>query len=353
MVVHSPFQRSILAALALVLAFSSQSTAKAQGFGSALQFSTGSSPDFVEFADRPAFNFGTGNFTLEFWFSKPNPRLETLVSKRVGCNNTPYWQLVGDTVLTFSIRTNSTTFGFSTGTTVISGGAWHHIAAVREGVTTRLYVDGVAEGSSDATSVVSVSNAASVVFGTGPCDPATLNPSLHFSGAADEVMVWGTARTEAEIRGDRNGMRTGAEPGLLLYWPLNEGGGQVATDASPNGVNGQLGTSTNPDTADPTWITSGAVAQDPSVPSLRPLALDVYPNPVRSVATLAFSLSEPGPYQVLLVDLLGREVLRRNLDGAGGEQAVHISARGLTPGVYLARLRTPDGEATRLVTLAR
>ena len=37
----------------------------AQGYGSALQFDGN---DRVTFAPRDAFNFGTADFTIEFWF---------------------------------------------------------------------------------------------------------------------------------------------------------------------------------------------------------------------------------------------------------------------------------------------
>jgi Concanavalin A-like lectin/glucanases superfamily len=41
---------------------------------------------------------------------------------------------------------------------------------------------------------------------------------------------------------------------LLGYWPLNEGAGQVAVDATGLGHDGGLGSSTGPDGNDPSWI---------------------------------------------------------------------------------------------------
>jgi hypothetical protein len=45
-----------------------------------------------------------------------------------------------------------------------------------------------------------------------------------------------------------------ASPAVLADWTFDEGSGQVATDASGHGNDGQLGASTGSDTADPAWI---------------------------------------------------------------------------------------------------
>jgi Concanavalin A-like lectin/glucanases superfamily len=45
-----------------------------------------------------------------------------------------------------------------------------------------------------------------------------------------------------------------AAPNLLAQWTLDEGAGQVASDASGHGSTGQLGASADPDGADPNWI---------------------------------------------------------------------------------------------------
>jgi hypothetical protein len=45
-----------------------------------------------------------------------------------------------------------------------------------------------------------------------------------------------------------------ADPNILAKWTLDEGAGQVATDASGHGNTGVLGAATDPDVADPGWI---------------------------------------------------------------------------------------------------
>ena len=49
---------------------------------------------------------------------------------------------------------------------------------------------------------------------------------------------------------------TGAEAGLVAYYSLNEGGGQSVLDQTSQGNHGTLGTTSSPDSGDPTWVSS-------------------------------------------------------------------------------------------------
>ena len=61
-----------------------------------------------------------------------------------------------------------------------------------------------------------------------------------FNGLIDEVRIWDTIRTEAEINADMHREISGAEPNLLGYWRFNEGSGETAFDQSPHGYHGSL-----------------------------------------------------------------------------------------------------------------
>lgn len=66
-------------------------------------------------------------------------------------------------------------------------------------------------------------------------------------------------------------------------------------------------------------------------------------NPFRSQTRLAVGLPEPAPVQVVVHDVLGREVARlidRDVDA--GWHAVQWAPRGLASGVYFARMQTGD-----------
>ncbi|MFI1170059.1 LamG-like jellyroll fold domain-containing protein [Streptomyces melanogenes] len=106
---------------------------------------------------------------------------------------------------------------------------WHHWACVFDANTREqvIYRDGVAEDRRTATGVYQGEGLFS--FGS------------HFAGwvpeyaavEMDEVRLWGTARTAAEIRDRKNVRLTGKEPGLMGYWP---GGNPLAQVGGKPGV---------------------------------------------------------------------------------------------------------------------
>jgi hypothetical protein len=115
-------------------------------------------------------------------------------------------------------------------------GNWHHLAGVRDGDTTRLYLDGglAAENEGALASLF----AEGVPFGLGARFAASW--AYFLNGALAEVRLYDRARSAKEIRADMTYRLTGAEPGLIGYWPLDEGGGCVVGDRSPAGNDGRV-----------------------------------------------------------------------------------------------------------------
>lgn len=70
-----------------------------------------------------------------------------------------------------------------------------------------------------------------------------------FKGNIDQVRIWNTIRTDAEILASYNKCLTGNETGLLMLWQFEEGTGTIATDLSGNNNHGTL---TNMDSGD--WV---------------------------------------------------------------------------------------------------
>ena len=114
--------------------------------------------------------------------------------------------------------------------------AWHHLAGVREGDVTRLYVDG--ELTNEITGALPASlDTAAVAFGLGARHDG-LEWGLPFEGSLAEVQLWNHARTLAQVRQDMFSCLEGAESGLLGYWPLSEGEGTAVTDRTDAGNDG-------------------------------------------------------------------------------------------------------------------
>ena len=100
---------------------------------------------------------------------------------------------------------------------------WHHVATTVDGTNFKLYIDGqeVAAGSFDGT--------------PSPFDSDLLIGSSYFDGrffdgAIDEVRIWNVARSQQEIADNTTVDLTGTEDGLVLYLPMNEGAGNVASN---------------------------------------------------------------------------------------------------------------------------
>jgi hypothetical protein len=73
------------------------------------------------------------------------------------------------------------------------------------------------------------------------------------SGKMDEVRLWSSERTEAEIRANMHRELQGNEAGMAAYYKLDMLIGTWAFDSGPGGYNGAL-------TGDPAWKTSGAMS---------------------------------------------------------------------------------------------
>ena len=106
------------------------------------------------------------------------------------------------------------------GSTAVTMGVWHHVAASYDGATWRLYLD----GNLDAEAVVDATprNDSIQHFGIGAALDSTGTPAGALQGAVDEVRVWNHARTPEEIASTMNSTVTTAT-GLVGRWALDEG----------------------------------------------------------------------------------------------------------------------------------
>lgn len=204
-------------------------------------------------------------FTLEAWvYPTSATGDEYLISKGGGTGSgdkgtASYGLYLKDGKPAFFIRYASGNPG-AVDSVVASGtlatNTWHHLAVTFDNATSaaNLYVNGssVATATLGGTPVASTST---VIFGasaTTPADP--------FTGRLDELRFWSGVRTPAAIAGTYQTRLTGAESGLLAYWPFDEGTGGTAADLVA-AVTATLGTAAAGDGAEPTWT-----AESPTIP---------------------------------------------------------------------------------------
>jgi hypothetical protein len=133
---------------------------------------------------------------------------------------------------------------------------WFHLAVTYDGGTDiKVYFDGVEQAITDAnyTPTVQMTNTAGLSMKIAKIDhPAFGVGGSAFQGQLDEVRMWTTTRTTAEILANKDNCLVGTETDLEYYFPFDDSSGLTTTDL----VNGTNGVLTNMD-ANTDWVASG------------------------------------------------------------------------------------------------
>ena len=163
-----------------------------------------------------------------------------------------------------------------TGTTAIPiGSAWHHAAATYDGAAWNLYLDGALDGTLTVNKPANAATTSRTAVGSALTTASVA--AGFFAGVVDEVRIWNSARTLAQIQATKNTEITAPQSGLLGVWNLNEGTGSSLADNSGNGKTGAA-------IASPAWV-AGFVPPGANNP---PVAVaDSYSTPQSTTLTVA------------------------------------------------------------------
>jgi hypothetical protein len=256
------------------------------GFAPAALAQQGTSLQFDGIDDRIMVphdpSFPTTVFTLTAWIRlSPPPGRAAIIAR--GEDNDSYnlsWQLyvVPNGTLTIMLEDATennhcypqTCMGQPqasciVGDLFVADDTWHFVAATRDAAgTVVLYVDGEPQASCTQTGVPSSNNFQFLTIGCthgmiGPPPQGQPEPPIWFlSGVIDEPAMWNVTLTDVQVQDVFGNGVNPAAPGLVGYWPFDEGSGQVVADVSPAANHGFLGTDDLPsgDTADPAWLPS-------------------------------------------------------------------------------------------------
>ncbi|MCF7794435.1 MAG: Ig-like domain-containing protein [Candidatus Cloacimonetes bacterium] len=160
---------------------------------------------------------------------------------------------------------------------VVNDNQWHHIAVVTDLAqsNTKMYIDGVQVA--DDNSAIDISG--SLIFICGNVD--------FFSGVLDDIRLWNTVRTEEQINAAKNLVIPWNSEGLVGYWGMNEGSGDICFDATNYGNNGNMyGTSWS---ADEPGIVLGGITNNWGEYSITQI-------PFGSYTTFTVTPSKPGHF---------------------------------------------------------
>ena len=215
---------------------------------------------------------GFGDFTWECWFRSTDlGPLATLIEKDQ-CSGEIWLGLSSGYIKTWVVDCSN---GIPA-TQFVADGTWHHVALSRTGTMVRVYVDGLLDTAATrsgtaATSTNPVCFGVMVYSGTN-----TPIPGHFFTGDIDEIRLWNLARTQQQILTSLSVALAGNELGLIGYWRLDEATGQVLTDSSATGANGNLGSSIAIESSDPIWNTTSVATVCPASPEYQVNSLNAH-----------------------------------------------------------------------------
>ncbi|UCE19780.1 MAG: PKD domain-containing protein [Gemmatimonadota bacterium] len=106
---------------------------------------------------------------------------------------------------------------------------WQHIAVTYDGAAgmVHCYKDGIEQEISFTgmpSGAIRDNGASDLYIGSNPTG------SYTFDGVMDEIRIWNVVRTAADISDHMDSYLLGDEAGLLAYWNMNEGSGDILTD---------------------------------------------------------------------------------------------------------------------------
>ena len=251
------------------------------------------------------------SFTIELWVKIPKPEKFThvFIGKTINTSKADWYIGYKDDKTVFSVADSNGIETNLEGTMIISGGKWHHIAAIRNDSleVLQLYVDGKRDAIQSTFFISDFKN-------KGPITIGYFNNSFHFEGSLDEIALYGRALNEDEIKQHYNNGLQGKG-----YCDLS------TTDVIVNN-------------------------KEPNSYILN----QNYPNPFNPSTIIKFGLPEAADVNLIVYNVLGQRVMTLT-DGFlnAGYHSVIFNANNLTSGVYIYKLQTPNFIQTKKMLLLK
>lgn len=169
--------------------------------------------DYIDFGNASIFNI-TNDITLEAWVKMADITGDQKIITKFG-------DIGGDDAYALQAINGEPQFLLNFGPTWITVGAgmtmtvndWYHIVGVYDGVTMKIYVNGVEQNAIARTGTFDLSASTFKIGGW--------SSGQHWNGSIDEVRVWNAARTQTEIRENMHLTLKGAESNLVAYYQFN------------------------------------------------------------------------------------------------------------------------------------
>lgn len=137
--------------------------------------------DYLTIADSPDWDFGTDDFTVDFWIRPAADQVRRgLISCRQGVNDTSWAVIIYNSTNVVEIHSSASII-LSAGT-ALPNNAWTHVAVVRSGTTVSIYYDGILKAST--SNSFNFNNGSTLFIG------ADIDGSIgNFNGHLDELRI--------------------------------------------------------------------------------------------------------------------------------------------------------------------
>ena len=184
--------------------------------------------DYVVISDHASLDL-TQDYTLEAWiFPESFSWLSGIISKY-------HTNAANGYILRLTHQSPYSGLGFDelvTSTNLLNANQWYHIAAVKDGPSRKVFINGIEYPLSG--------SALNVVANNNPVRLGSDYGGRYFDGRIDEVRIWNIARTQAEITSTMNNPPSVGQNGLIAYYNFNSGTGNTLFDQTGNGHDGSL-----------------------------------------------------------------------------------------------------------------
>ncbi|MFY7963281.1 MAG: LamG-like jellyroll fold domain-containing protein, partial [Chitinophagaceae bacterium] len=182
--------------------------------GNALSFT---SPSIVTINNNAIGNYS--NYTFEGWI-RTAQNSGTLFSKRATCSSGNNFDLsintAGELNVVYSFNNVSGVINLNS-SIVLNDNVWHHVAVTSNGTTMALYIDGLLNTQ---TTIANTQINNTGCFSIGNSAVCT---NSAFNGSIDEVRIYNTNLTQAQILADMYSINHALPGNLQAYYDFNNG----------------------------------------------------------------------------------------------------------------------------------
>ena len=303
----------------------------------------------------------SGKFTVEFHFYPEDWGIDTYGSTlfdkdaiKVSLIGKGFGSLKSHGILLTIKNATGNQLKFSSSDSVYVLNRWQHLAITFDKLSSelKLYLNGAPEE-------LHLINSGSLEEGLfyNADTPVMLgydqNEQYGYTGSIDELRIWSLIRNEDDIAEYAKNYLNSNEPGLIAYFKMNEGNGEVLNDELGNygGTLINAGFFNGVDFDQITGIENNA--DFISLPEKFSLTQN-YPNPFNPTTNIKFRIPENGFVTLKIYDLIGREVATLlNEEKLSGNYEVKFNGSNLSSGVYFYRLTAGTFTTTKQMILLR